>query len=320
MIDFEGLISIDKENHIIPLEHELEAIRNKNNRFNSREEIGTYENVFYPDGSAILCWINKEFGTIPTHWHPSIEIIMPLEGNYSIKIKKKQITLEEGDILIIPPGELHELSTISDGFRLVLVFDYTIINNLKGFSSIWSLFLVPTIINRNNSPDTYNKIKIILIEILLEYINDESHWELSVYTLFIQLFILLDRNKIITNGLIPDFSMNKQREYIVKFNAIFEFINEKYMEEITIEEAAKIVGFSKFHFIRLFKMFTNTSFTHYLNARRIRAAETLLLDSGISITEIALMSGFSSISTFNRVFKTVKNCTPTEFKQLLKRD
>lgn len=42
----------------------------------------------------------------------------------------------------------------------------------------------------------------------------------------------------------------------------------------------------------------------------------LLLNPDLTITEIALQSGFSSLSTFNRTFKRTKNCTPTEYRDL----
>ena len=90
------------------------------------------------------------------------------------------------------------------------------------------------------------------------------------------------------------------------------------MEDITLEEVAAQIGFSKFHFSRLFRQFTDTAFYDYLCARRIKTAEALLLEPGLSITEIALQSGFASISTFNRVFKKFKECTPTEFKEFYK--
>ena len=88
--------------------------------------------------------------------------------------------------------------------------------------------------------------------------------------------------------------------------------------DISLEEVAAQIGFSKFHFSRLFRQFTDTSFYDYLCARRIKAAEALLLDPNLPITEIALQSGFASISTFNRVFKKFKECTPTEFKEFYK--
>ncbi|MBR4169442.1 MAG: helix-turn-helix transcriptional regulator, partial [Lachnospiraceae bacterium] len=83
-----------------------------------------------------------------------------------------------------------------------------------------------------------------------------------------------------------------------------------------LDDIAAMTGFSKYHFSRLFKEFTNTSFYKYLNVRRIGYAEKLLLDPGINVTEAAVRSGFNSISAFMRMFKIVKGCTPTEFRNL----
>lgn len=322
MIDFDGMIKHNEMGSLIPLEYELSSTRLKNKRFKAREGLGAYEKVFYPNDSAILCWINNEHGSFSTHWHPSIEIIMPLDNNYTVKINNNKYILKEGDILIIPPGELHELyeTDKSNGYRLILLFDYTAVNNMKGFSSIWPLLTVPSMYNEENSPSIYNEIKKILIQILLEYINDEPHWELSMYMQLMHFFVIIGRNRLNCNSFLPDPDTNKQQEYVYRFNAVYEFIDKKYMDDITLEDAAEVANFSKFHFARLFKMFTNTSFGHYLMARRVRAAEELLLNPSLPITDIALMSGFSSISTFNRVFKSFKNCTPTDFKEYLNND
>jgi len=79
---------------------------------------------------------------------------------------------------------------------------------------------------------------------------------------------------------------------------------------------ADITGFSKYHFTRLFKQFTNISFYKYLNQKRIANAETLLINPDMSITEVALHSGYTSLSAFIRMFKLIKNCTPTEFRHM----
>ena len=110
--------------------------------------------------------------------------------------------------------------------------------------------------------------------------------------------------------------IKEQKEYIEKFDLIFEYIHTHYTKNISLDTIAGIAGFSKFHFSRLFKQFTNMSFYDYLNKERIQVAETLLLNHKLSITEVAFQSGFSSIATFNRVFKKFKNCTPTEFRTL----
>jgi len=54
----------------------------------------------------------------------------------------------------------------------------------------------------------------------------------------------------------------------------------------------------------------------YINARRVKAAEVLLLDHSIPITEVAMRAGFKSLTTFNRIFKEIKHCTPSDFKRL----
>ena len=87
-------------------------------------------------------------------------------------------------------------------------------------------------------------------------------------------------------------------------------------EDITLDEISKIAGFSKYHFTRLFKQFTNNTFYKYLNQKRIELALTLLADPNISVTETAMQSGFANPSTFIRVFKAEKGCTPTEFRKM----
>lgn len=75
-------------------------------------------------------------------------------------------------------------------------------------------------------------------------------------------------------------------------------------------------SFSKFYFSRLFKQFTNVSFYKYVNQKRIEKAAKMLTEPNISITNVALSCGFESLSSFIRMFKIVKGCTPTEFRNM----
>ena len=114
--------------------------------------------------------------------------------------------------------------------------------------------------------------------------------------------------------LAPEVRNRRQSDCYERLNASLNYINSNYMNDISVEDAAKIAGFSKFHFSRLFKQFTDQTFCGYLNHCRINAAESLLLNPRLSVTDVALQSGFSSLSTFNRTFRTLKSCTPSEFK------
>jgi AraC-like DNA-binding protein len=280
---------------------------------------GIYEKVDYENNSSILLHINHETDNYPIHWHTAIELIMPITGYYSVVIGKTTYQLREGEILVIPPGELHELIAPAEGVRRILLFDFSLITNLRGFSNIISVMNQPRLINENNAPDILPQLQTLFDEITTEYTSQNNLREAAIYALIIQIFVLLGRKYMNTESLFPDVKVNKQKEYIEKFNLIFEYINNNYMEDISLDMIADVAGFSKFHFSRLFKQFTDMSFYDYLNQRRVKEAEKLLLNPNLSITEIALRSGFSSISTFNRVFKSFKECTPTEFKNLYRR-
>ena len=67
---------------------------------------------------------------------------------------------------------------------------------------------------------------------------------------------------------------------------------------------------------RFYKENPGKDFYDYLIYRRIQEAEKLLAEADLSITDVALYSGFSSISTFNRTFKQKKNCTPREYRAM----
>lgn len=280
---------------------------------------GIYEKVDYQNNSSILLHINHETDNYSTHWHTAIEMIMPVSNFYTVTIGKTTYRLLEGEILIIPPGELHELIAPEDGVRRILLFDFSLISNLRGFSNIASVLNQPRLINEATAPDILPQLQSLFDEITAEYTSKNTLREAAMYALIIQMFVLLGRKYMSTENLFPDVKVNKQKEYIEKFNLIFDYINNNFMEDISLETIADVAGFSKFHFSRLFKQFTDMSFYDYLNQRRVKEAEKYLLNPSLSITEIALRSGFSSISTFNRVFKSFKECTPTEFKNLYRR-
>ena len=277
---------------------------------------GTFEKVGFEDDSSILFYINNEPEDYPMHWHTAMEVIMPIENTYAVGMNKMAYSLKVGDILIIPPGELHELYAPSTGSRIVMLFDASLLGNVKGFSGILPLFMQTRIISRDTAPDIYETQKKLLFSIRDEYNSNNPLREAAIYALIIQMFVNIGRNHMDAETLFPLVRQGKQKEYIEKFNMIFDYIDKNYTDDLSLDTVSGVAGFSKFHFSRLFKQFTDMSFYDYLNQRRVRAAETLLLNPDIPITEIAMRSGFSSISTFNRVFKSFKECTPSEFKKM----
>lgn len=280
----------------------------------SREVKNTQEMVEFHNASTIRIWLNEQNSGYPPHWHSAMEIIMPVEGNYIANVCDETFDLQPEEILIIPPGEMHEIYAPNGGKRFIFMFDLTLVGKLNSFSGIQSILAQPLFITPETYPQIYDDIYQLLLRMRNEYFSKAEYGELTIYSLLLNLFVKLGYNHINTGNLFPNVRLYKQKEYVQKFNTLMDYIDEHYMEDLSLETIAKSIGFSKFHFSRLFKQYTNFTFCDYLCYRRIKVAEELLAEPDLSITEIALQAGFPSISTFNRLFKQRKNCTPSEYR------
>lgn len=103
----------------------------------------------------------------------------------------------------------------------------------------------------------------------------------------------------------------KEQERLRK---IYDLIDTRYRERITIDEAASSANLGKEAFCRYFRKMTRLSFIEFLNLYRVNQSKRMLR-LGKSITEACYSSGFESLSYFNRVFKKQSGETPSAFRR-----
>ena len=93
------------------------------------------------------------------------------------------------------------------------------------------------------------------------------------------------------------------------------FINSHYMEDIRLDDAAKLSGLSRFHFSRTFRQITGQTFKNYLNTKRVEAAKRLLSLPGVNISQACYSVGFNDASYFARCFKKFEGVSPSRFRK-----
>lgn len=272
------------------------------------------EVVDYHHNSSIRIWLNKEDSNFPSHWHSALEIIMPLENYYDVTIRKERYHVMPREILLIPSGELHELTAPKYGSRFIFLVDLSVLSKLPSFQSVQILLNQPVLITPTEFISTYNVLYNKLIQIRNEYFERKEYSYLSIFSLLIDFLVQLGYHQLNTQELFPSVSMAKQSEYTQKFQSLLSYIDSHYMLSLNLDEIAESIGFSKFHFSRLFKQYTGYTFCDYITLRRLKVAEELLAKPQLSIAQVAAQAGFSSISTFNRLFKQQKNCSPSEYR------
>lgn len=276
---------------------------------------GDREKILFAGNSSIRVWYNNVTTDYPLHWHKTFEVIMPLTNYYDVVAEDKTYHLLPGEIFFVPPGTLHECIAPSEGTRFVFLFKMTDLQNLNGFARIQPLLTEPILFNQASFPSIYDDIFRLLLRIKDEYFMQSEHelYELAIHSMLLEILTLIGYNLLHRENKEEKSSQNNKK-YTKLFNSLLQYIEAHYTEEITLESMADKMGFSKYHFSRLFKEYTSFTFCDYLNYRRIKAAESLLEDPEISVTEVAVNTGFTSIPTFNRLFRKYKGCTPTEFR------
>lgn len=93
-----------------------------------------------------------------------------------------------------------------------------------------------------------------------------------------------------------------------------------FRDEVRLEDVLKLTHLSRPTFARQFKKHSGRTFSEFLNRLRIQAACRDLVESDRSILEIALGSGFTQVSFFNRLFRRVMKCSPSEYRGNRKRE
>ncbi|MDB6153767.1 MAG: AraC-type DNA-binding protein [Chthoniobacteraceae bacterium] len=88
-----------------------------------------------------------------------------------------------------------------------------------------------------------------------------------------------------------------------------------FREEIRLEEVLKLTGMSKPTFSRQFKKHSGKTFSDFLSQIRLQAACRDLVETERSVLEIALSSGYTQVSFFNRIFRRIFDCSPTQYRE-----
>lgn len=294
----------------------LDVIRSENAGMFSRVTELEQEHVEYLNDYSLRIWYNKEQAGFSLHWHYATEIIIVLEDSYTVKTKNAEYVCNAGDVMIIPACELHELVEPKSGSRLICLFDTQTLYQLNGFASLQPFISMPLHIVRNDNSYIYNRCINLLRQIAREYADKNPFYELVIYARLLSLYVTIGRQKMLGPGMEDNTNDSKQNELSQKLSIAFEYIDSNYMDNVSLEKVASVAGFSKYHFSRLFKQCSGQNFHEYLCYKRVQASEVLLLKPDLSITEIAFKSGFASLSSFNRAFRTINHCSPTEFRLL----
>ncbi len=244
--------------------------------------------------------------TFARHTHDGFAVGVIEEGVEAFDYHAAHHTAPGGSIVVFNPGEVHTgESATREGWRFrMFYFDPAILqraaSEFSGSQRDIPFFAQPVI--RDESLFQSLRQLHCCLEAESLALERESRFLLTLAQLAVRHAD--DRPSADTVGHEPG-AVRKARRYL----------EDRYMENVTLHELVQLTGLSAFHLLRVFRHATGMPPHLYLEQVRVHRARKLLR-SGSSIADVSTLTGFADQSHFTRHFKRMTGVTPGQYRKI----
>jgi len=255
---------------------------------------------------------------IPYHWHDEIEIIYIEKGDFVIHINGVAHSAHAGDVYFINSQEIHQIAALTPiSSHHAIVFDPKIIR-FEWHDASNQKYITPLIKGRVKYPTHINEWIGIKASIAREikdaanaYHGGKPSWSIVVKASLLKIIATLVDHEIMVN---TDLNEEKDNEKAMIAKTVMTYVQENYMNKITLDELAGLANLSTPYFCKFFKSMFEKTAVEYINEYRIEKACLLLAQMDDKIIDIAFSVGFENFSYFVRKFKAIKGVTPSAYR------
>ncbi|MEC0091130.1 helix-turn-helix domain-containing protein [Paenibacillus macquariensis] len=251
----------------------------------------------------------------PWHYHKEVEFIAVIEGHLGVQSKHNYVVLGPGDVIVLGASQPHRShQPLSDVLHYVVFqidlskhFDQSTMPYLYCFSELTQpLDILNYIFDDNESAkrEAYS----FIMDIFKESQTRMRGYEIAVSSTIKRMILLLLRND---SRNVLNYAGETE---LSRLRPVLDYIDEHLNDKLCVEDACALLNLSYHYFIKYFKKTMGISFVEYINYKRIKRSELLLLTSELSIMEVGYEVGISNMAQFYKLFKRHNQCSPREFK------
>ena len=269
-----------------------------------------------PDDDALVYQV--DFGISfydKLHQHKEIQISYIVEGYGTLVVGDSINDYTKNDVIIIGGNVPHVFKSErndSSNFHMISLF-FTRESFGSLFFDLEELKEVQVFFKRAKHGF---KILTKLKQIKVLFLELEKSTKLNRFLILLQILKITSKaNYKSLSSFIYDktYSDNEGQ----RMRNVFDYTMNNFKSDISLTTISNVANMTKNAFCKYFKKRTNKTYIQFLNELRIEYACKLLeSDNDLSIVEIAEQAGFNNMSNFNRQFKSIKQCNPSEFRKL----
>jgi len=270
------------------------------------------------NGIPFLVRKHSRFRDYPFHIHDWIEISYMYSGSCTQIINDRKYKMETGQLLLMAPNTVHTIEPLSEGDILVQIsvgqnnLTNNFFNRMSANSIVTSFFI--NAFSQSNSKDSFflfrsqdsRRLRLFIIEFLCEWYDPSLASNVILNNMF----------SLIISELVNVLSTATKTEHLYRNDYIvpvLQYIEANY-RTCNLTEAADEFALNPNYLSNVLKSHTGHSFNELVQLERLAAAERLLLNSDMSITDIAAFVGYQNMSFFYKIFKNKNGCLPKKYR------
>ena len=283
-------------------------------------DYSTYETYPFERRSAFNMSTGYRERCYQVHWHTYGEILVVGSGETNIyTVGRNTYSLAPDDFVLVWPMEMHSIVDADRKDALVIQFSLAFINSLFDLQRIMHLYRNLHVISAEAHPELAAKLKVITTRMKETYFSDIPGREMRCCMLLMEfMLLLLEYRKELNPENEETDADGFSADVVRRMITVTDYIkNNLTADDLSQGAMAEMAGISKDYFSRIFKHVTGMNYSKWLNMIRLEKATELLTQEDRTLTEVAMLSGFQSIPSFNRVFHEEKGMAPGEYRNLL---
>ena len=258
-----------------------------------------------------------EFTMPVRHMHDEYEIYYLIDGERYYFIENQIYHVKKGSLVFINRNQIHKTVQYGDYHheRIAVMLGESF---LSGFLAVTGELSLSDFFRQNqgvlslNAPDQ-DYVLSLLNGIAAEMRTQDPGYRTMILTKLTRLLIFCQRFRRHTNADTSS-SLSASATH-QKVSEVASYISSHYAEASSLDTVAKHFFMSKSYLSRIFRQATGYTVNEYINASRIQESRRLLVESDLSVTQIAEAVGYESITYFEKIFRSHTGISPLKYRK-----
>jgi AraC-like DNA-binding protein len=264
---------------------------------------------------------------VTPHAHDFIEVAFVAGGVAIHRTEGMEERVARGDLVLINTDISHSFEPLPESSDSVRVynctfvpgfFDFSLLNS-RGFADVTRHFLFHSFLGRDVSGHSrasldeasIPRVEALFENMLREYVAREDGWIEMVRAGTIEL--LIHYLRALRRGGLGEARPDDGKDRW--FREAVDYIERNYSRTIRLEDLSMMAFLSPTYFCARFREYTGSTFTGFVQRTRIEAAARLLRTTDRKVADVAEEVGYRDLRNFNRLFRRLLGCSPSEFRR-----